>query len=183
MIPLCTDRRPCLLCFTVVSEQTDVASLLSEDTFSFKWENRHRANRWTRHVIIYWLCFSRGCSDLQWSTLKSLKQCYPQFISNLYFTHLHHVSSVADGVSRGSLSGDDGELLHLHLPASGIIGSGRKQEVPALLGNANKQWHCLVRTGRIRGIKITLFLTGFIYMCVCVCVSAGAVVIVRKWLL
>lgn len=67
-------------------------------------------------------------------------------LSPIYFkfifhppTPSHHVSSVADGVSRGSLSGDDGELLHLHLPASGIIGSGRKQEVPALLGNANKQ--------------------------------------------
>lgn len=37
------------------------------------------------------------------------------------------------------------------------VGSDRKQEVSALLGNSNRQWHCLVRAGRIRGIKITRF--------------------------
>lgn len=37
------------------------------------------------------------------------------------------------------------------------VGSGRKQEVSALLGNSNKQWHCLVRAERITGIKIADF--------------------------
>lgn len=46
------------------------------------------------HSHLLTLCFSRGCSNLQWSTLKSLKQRYPKCI-NLF---LICVSFLAAGV-------------------------------------------------------------------------------------
>lgn len=110
--------------------------LLSEHTGVVAWLSAERESVTSNEMEKHWahlLFISHGCSDLHWSTLRSLKHCYPKlFLMRLSSPQWRRWQC---------------------RPARSLDQAGSVCSA----GECNKQWHCLVRAGRIKGINITRF--------------------------